>query len=66
VEADGKLVLEKTARPGFSRVFGARREVQIATGNAGAVQVAINGRPLGAMGASGENLTRTYSAESGR
>ncbi len=66
VEADGKLLLEETARPGFSRVFEARREVQIATGNAGAVQVAVNGRPLGVMGASGENLTRTYSAESGR
>jgi cytoskeleton protein RodZ len=66
VEADGEFVLEERAHPGFSRVFEARREVQIATGNAGAVQVAVNGRPLGVMGPSGEVLTRTYSADSGR
>jgi hypothetical protein len=65
VEADGKLILEETAPPSFSRMFEARREMQIATSNAGAVQVAVNGRLLGAMGVSGEVLTRTYGAGSG-
>jgi cytoskeleton protein RodZ len=60
VLADGELVYEQIAQPGYSQTFEAQREVSIKTGNAGAVGVEVNGQDLGRLGESGEVLTRDF------
>jgi hypothetical protein len=62
IRADGESVLEGVIEPGFSRQFEADRETIISTDNAGAVLVEVNGYGLGALGASGEPATRTFTA----
>jgi cytoskeletal protein RodZ len=62
VQVDGESVLEGVSEPGFSRQFEADRETIISTDNAGAVLVEVNGYGLGALGASGEPATRTFTA----
>lgn len=58
--ADGNLMYEQIAQPGFSQTFEAQREISIRTGNAGAVGVEVNGQALGKLGESGEVLTRKF------
>jgi hypothetical protein len=58
VTSDGAVVYEQIAPPGFSKSFEARDSLRVRTGNAGAVEVEIDGRNLGALGADGEVLTR--------
>lgn len=65
IQVDGELALEQTVQPGFSRAFKAQREVDIATGNAGAVFVKVNGQDMGPMGSSGEVLSRRYTYKPG-
>jgi cytoskeletal protein RodZ len=62
IQVDGESVLEGVSEPGFSRQFEADRETIISTDNAGAVLVELNGYGLGALGASGEPATRTFTA----
>jgi cytoskeleton protein RodZ len=62
--ADGNLVYEQIAQPGFSQTFKAQREITIRTGNAGAVGVEVNGQDLGKLGGSGEVLTRKFTLKS--
>ncbi len=64
VLVDGELVYEQIAEPGFFRTFQAERDVSIKTGNAGAVGVVVNGQDQGALGESGEVLTRDFSLRS--
>jgi hypothetical protein len=59
---DGESVIEGVSEPGFSRQFEADRETTVSTDNAGAVLVEVNGYGLGALGASGEPATRTFTA----
>ena len=58
--ADGNLRYEQIAQPGFSQTFEAQREISIRTGNAGAVEVEVNGQDVGKLGESGEVLTREF------
>jgi len=60
---DGQLVLDQVSEPGFRQEFEAE-EITISTNNAGASWIEANGRDLGALGASGEPVTRTFTAES--
>jgi hypothetical protein len=62
IRADGESVLEGVIEPGFSRQFEVDGEITISTDNAGAVLVEVNGYSLGALGASGEPATRTFTA----
>ena len=60
---DGQLVFdEAVVGPGFSREFEAQ-EVTVSAVDTGVVQVVVNGRELGPLGASGEVVTRTFTAE---
>jgi cytoskeleton protein RodZ len=61
---DGALAYEQIAQPGFSQTFEAKHRVRITTGNAGAVDVEVNGQSLGRLGASGEVLTRNFTLKS--
>lgn len=65
IQTDGALAYEQIAEPGFSQIFEAERVVNIATGNAGAVSVEVNGQDYGVMGEDGEVLTREFTVKTG-
>ena len=50
IQTDGSTAYEEVARPGFSRTFEADRRLYIKSGDAGAVNVEINGQDAGTLG----------------
>ena len=60
IRADGSVAYEQVARPGFSELFEAERQLYIKSGDAGAVSVEINGQEVGALGRTGEVVARNY------
>ena len=60
VQTDGVVAYEQTAQPGFSRTFEAGEQIEIWTGNAGAVRLGINGQDYGTLGAPGEVKRRVF------
>lgn len=60
VRADGNLLYEQIAQPGYSQVFEAGERITVWTGNAGAVRLEVNGQDYGALGAPGEVKRRTF------
>jgi cytoskeleton protein RodZ len=59
VTVDGTVVLEGTLPPGSAKSFtGKTADVRV--GNAGGVRIAVNGRPLGRLGASGDVVERRF------
>jgi hypothetical protein len=59
VTVDGTVVLEGTLPPGSANSFtGKTADVRV--GNAGGVRIAVNGRPLGRLGASGDVVERRF------
>jgi len=64
IVADGKLAYEQIAQPGFSQTFEAQKAVSIRTGNAGSVDVKVNGQDLGKLGEYGEVVTRDFTLKS--
>lgn len=64
VTADGVKVFENVLRPGDVRRWSARRILQIRSGNAGAVDVTVNGRRLGVLGRVGQIAARAFTRSS--
>ncbi len=60
VTADGVKVFENVLRPGDVRRWSANRILQIRSGNAGAVDVTVNGRRLGVLGRVGQIASRAF------
>lgn len=60
VQTDGGVAYEQVAQPGFSQTFEAGEQIQIWTGNAGAVRLEVNGQDYGALGAPGEVKRRLF------
>jgi len=54
LEADGHTVLSELVRGGETRRFEARGGFRLTLGNAGAVRVTVDGRPLDRLGAAGQ------------
>lgn len=54
VWSDGRQVFAETVAPGTTRTFTANDSLQMRVGNAGGVQVVVNGEPQGRLGASGQ------------
>ena len=54
VRADGKTVHEALMRAGDLKDFTAKGKINVVFGNAGAVQIVVNGRDLGSPGGPGE------------
>ena len=54
VVADGDTVYEGMAADGWSRSFSGADRVEILIGNAGAVELLVNGRSMGPLGAAGQ------------
>lgn len=60
VEADGKVVFRGTPGATETRSFRADRLIRLTLGNAGGVQLTVNGRKLGNAGNSGSVLRLTF------
>lgn len=65
VRADGTTSFAEVARPGFSMTFEAKHELSLTTGDAGAVEVSVNGQEVGVLGESGQVLTRDWTLKMG-
>lgn len=63
VRADGKTVHEGLMRAGDERDFTAKTKIQVVFGNAGAVQIVVNGRDLGSPGRAGQVVRLEFGPE---
>jgi cytoskeleton protein RodZ len=52
--ADGKQVLTATLEPNVTKTVDAASNIRLRTGNAGGLQVVVNGKPLGPVGPKGQ------------
>jgi cytoskeleton protein RodZ len=59
--ADGATVFEGFVNAGDKQVWAAKRTLTVKVGNAGAVDIALNGKSLGRLGAAGEVYEHTFS-----
>ncbi len=62
VEADGQVIFSGILIPGDQRLWSASDHLMIWSGNAGAVDVTYNGKPLGKLGSPGEVVKVTWTA----
>ena len=60
--ADGTVVFEGFVEAGGKQAWGAARQITVKVGNAGAVEVTVNGRSLGPMGKPGAVIEKTFQA----
>jgi cytoskeleton protein RodZ len=60
--ADGTTVFEGFLNPGDKQVWEAKRTLTVKVGNASAVDLTLNGKSLGRLGASGEVYEHTFAA----
>ncbi len=60
VRVDGQLALEGTFPPGTTKLFHGKHAT-LRIGNAGGVEIAINGRPLGKLGGAGDVVEKSFS-----
>jgi cytoskeleton protein RodZ len=60
VEADGQVIFSGILNPGDQRLWNASDHLMIWSGNAGAVDVTYNGKPLGKLGSPGEVVKVTW------
>ncbi|HEY2960001.1 MAG TPA: RodZ domain-containing protein [Actinomycetota bacterium] len=60
VEVDGKVVFRGTPAANVRRSFSADRLIKLTLGNAGGVQLTVNGHRLGLAGSSGDVLRRSF------
>lgn len=63
VTVDGRVIFTGNINPGESRSFGGERSVKVKLGNAGAVEVVVNGQNLGTLGGYGDVETREFTPE---
>ena len=63
VKADGKVVFEGTMAKGSNQNWSAQKEIEVTSGNAGAVTVSQNQKPGKLMGAAGDVKTTTFSGK---
>jgi cytoskeleton protein RodZ len=52
--ADGKEVMTETLQPNLTKTVDAVGEIRLRTGNAGALQITLNGKPIGSAGPKGQ------------
>ena len=61
VKSDGKVVFEGTMAKGSNQNWSAQKEIEVTSGNAGAVTVSQNQKPGKVMGSVGDVKTTTFS-----
>lgn len=60
VEADGKVLFEGTLKSGDKLDWKAERELKITAGNAGGMEIVLNGKNIGKLGNVGEVITKSF------
>lgn len=60
VSSDGAVVYAQVAQPGFSETFEAEEDITLSTGNAGAIEVEVNGQNIGTLGEYGQLVDRSF------
>ncbi len=62
VEVDGKHTFEGLVTAGQVKIFKGNEKIYLRVGNAGVVQVELNGQKIGALGGMGQVVTREFKA----
>ena len=60
---DGVTVFEGFMSAGTRQDWEARRELSLKAGNAGGLDVSVNGRSLGRLGNPGDTVDKTFTAD---
>ena len=60
---DGKVLFSGMLRKGYSKNFIQPEQVNLRVGNAGGVDISVNGEKVGSVGANGEVVNLTYNAD---
>lgn len=63
VAVDDKYVFQGTLGPNHVKEFAGQKNIWVKLGNAGTVNVKVNGRDYGFLGSSGQVITRTFTIE---
>lgn len=63
VIADGKTIYEGTIDPGKTETWKGKEKVVITAGNAGAVEMKVNGQDMGKAGNVGQVVEKTFTAD---
>ena len=63
VVADGKTVYEGTIEPGKTETWKGKEKVVITAGNAGAVEMKVNGQDMGKAGDIGQVVEKTFTSD---
>ena len=63
VVADGKTVYEGTIEPGKTETWKGKEKVVITAGNAGAVEMKVNGQDMGKAGDIGQVVEKTFTPD---
>ena len=60
---NGKVLFSGQVRKGASKMFSDVKQVNLRVGNAGGVDILVNGKDVGSVGANGEVANLTYNAD---
>ena len=60
---NGEVLFSGQVRQGATKTFNAAKQVNLRVGNAGAVDISVNGENVGSVGANGEVVNLTYNAD---
>ena len=60
---NGEVLFSGQVRQGATKTFNAAKQVNLRVGNAGGVDISVNGENVGSVGANGEVVNLTYNAE---
>jgi cytoskeleton protein RodZ len=63
IRADGAVVYDGIAQPGFSQTFEAQQSLSISTANGGAIEVEVDGQNIGRLANSGQPTTREFAPQ---
>uniref|UniRef100_UPI004049BEB0 DUF4115 domain-containing protein n=1 Tax=Candidatus Planktophila sp. TaxID=2175601 RepID=UPI004049BEB0 len=60
---DGEVLFSGQIRKGNSKIFIQPEQVNLRIGNAGGVDISVNGENVGSIGVNGEVVNLTYNAD---
>jgi hypothetical protein len=60
---NGEVLFSGQVRQGATKTFNAAKQVNLRVGNAGGVDISVNGKDVGSVGANREVVNLTYNAE---
>ena len=60
---NGEVLFSGQVRQGATKTFNAAKQVNLRVGNAGGVDISVNGENVGSVGANGEVVNLTYNAD---